>query len=91
MLNADSLAWYKDEQEMEQKYLLKLSGCKMKEVKKGTWTGKTRHVFEVYNPELRYVHVPSHHPFSEDTFSTKPLMFLWLHVASGSCSRRTGL
>lgn len=45
-------------QEVEQKYLLKLSGCKMKEVKKGgTWTGKTRHVFEVYNPDLRCVRV----------------------------------
>jgi hypothetical protein len=42
-------------QEQEQKYNLKLAGCKVREHKSSSWTGKTRYAFEIFNPEMRHV------------------------------------
>ncbi|XP_071241058.1 dynamin-2-like isoform X4 [Salvelinus alpinus] len=49
ILTAESLSWYKDEEEKEKKYMLPLDNLKLRDVEKGFMS--TKHVFGVFNTE----------------------------------------
>uniref|UniRef100_A0A8C7IWY5 Dynamin-2 n=1 Tax=Oncorhynchus kisutch TaxID=8019 RepID=A0A8C7IWY5_ONCKI len=49
VLTAESLSWYKDEEEKEKKYMLPLDNLKLRDVEKGFMS--TKHVFGVFNTE----------------------------------------
>eukprot|EP00124_Ichthyophonus_hoferi_P002082 Ihof_evm3s130 gene=Ihof_evmTU3s130 len=55
VLTAESLAWYKDEQEKEQRYLLKLDGVKVKDAESG-FMGRGKNSIELYHPEQKYLY-----------------------------------
>uniref|UniRef100_A0A665WD74 Interferon-induced GTP-binding protein Mx n=1 Tax=Echeneis naucrates TaxID=173247 RepID=A0A665WD74_ECHNA len=52
VLTAESLSWYKDEEEKEKKYMLPLDNLKLRDVEKGFMSSK--HVFAIFNTEQRY-------------------------------------
>ncbi|EDV27612.1 uncharacterized protein TRIADDRAFT_53484 [Trichoplax adhaerens] len=52
VLSAETLAWYKDEQEQDQKYLLNLEGCKIRDLDAG-FMGRKAHSFALFNPDKR--------------------------------------
>uniref|UniRef100_A0A8C5UGR7 dynamin GTPase n=1 Tax=Malurus cyaneus samueli TaxID=2593467 RepID=A0A8C5UGR7_9PASS len=52
VLTAESLSWYKDEEEKEKKYMLPLDNLKIRDVEKGFMSNK--HVFDVYK-DLRQI------------------------------------
>ncbi|XP_036797322.1 dynamin-2 isoform X6 [Oncorhynchus mykiss] len=54
VLTAESLSWYKDEEEKEKKYMLPLDNLKLRDVEKGFMS--TKHVFGVFNTESRNVY-----------------------------------
>eukprot|EP01134_Creolimax_fragrantissima_P002300 CFRG2300T1 len=54
VLSSESLAWYKDEQEREQKYLLKLEGLKVRDAVGGLFGGK-KNAFELFNPQQKFL------------------------------------
>ncbi|XP_059495839.1 dynamin-3 isoform X2 [Stegostoma tigrinum] len=54
VLTAESLSWYKDEEEKEKKYMLPLDNLKLKDVEKGFMS--TKHVFAIFNTEHRNVY-----------------------------------
>uniref|UniRef100_A0A8C8CDJ5 Dynamin-2 n=1 Tax=Oncorhynchus tshawytscha TaxID=74940 RepID=A0A8C8CDJ5_ONCTS len=54
ILTAESLSWYKDEEEKEKKYMLPLDNLKLRDVEKGFMS--TKHVFGVFNTESRNVY-----------------------------------
>eukprot|EP01134_Creolimax_fragrantissima_P003188 CFRG3188T1 len=55
VLCAETLAWYKDESEKKQYQLLRLDGCRTRDVEKGM-LGRHKYMFEVYHPELKYLY-----------------------------------
>ncbi|XP_032094782.1 dynamin-2 isoform X7 [Thamnophis elegans] len=54
ILTAESLSWYKDEEEKEKKYMLPLDNLKIRDVEKGFMSNK--HVFAIFNTEQRNVY-----------------------------------
>ncbi|KAM7418840.1 hypothetical protein PAMA_016118 [Pampus argenteus] len=54
VLTAESLSWYKDEEEKEKKYMLPLDNLKLRDVEKGFMSSK--HVFAIFNIEQRNVY-----------------------------------
>ncbi|XP_068606204.1 dynamin-2 [Brachionichthys hirsutus] len=54
VLTAESLSWYKDEEEKEKKYMLPLDNLKIRDVEKGFMS--TKHVFGIFNTEQRNVY-----------------------------------
>ncbi|XP_062244811.1 dynamin-2-like isoform X5 [Platichthys flesus] len=54
VLTAESLSWYKDEEEKEKKYMLPLDNLKLRDVEKGFMSSKQ--VFAVFNTEQRNVY-----------------------------------
>ncbi|XP_052408672.1 dynamin-3 isoform X8 [Carassius gibelio] len=54
ILTAESLSWYKDEEEKEKKYMLPLDNLKLRDVEKGFMS--TKHIFGVFNTEQRNVY-----------------------------------
>jgi len=53
VLNSENLAWYKDEEERDKKYLLPLDGLKLRDVESGFMS--RRHLFSLFNPDGRNV------------------------------------
>ncbi|XP_075903945.1 dynamin-2 isoform X3 [Nelusetta ayraudi] len=54
VLTAESLSWFKDEEEKEKKYMLPLDNLKLRDVEKGFMSSK--HVFAIFNTEQRNVY-----------------------------------
>uniref|UniRef100_A0A8C6PWZ2 Interferon-induced GTP-binding protein Mx n=1 Tax=Nothobranchius furzeri TaxID=105023 RepID=A0A8C6PWZ2_NOTFU len=54
VLTAESLSWYKDEEEKEKKYMLPLDNLKLRDVEKGFMS--TKHIFAIFNIEQRNVY-----------------------------------
>ncbi|KAM6904560.1 dynamin-2 isoform 2-T2 [Xenentodon cancila] len=54
VLTAESLSWYKDEEEKEKKYMLPLDNLKIRDVEKGFMSAK--HIFAIFNTEQRNVY-----------------------------------
>uniref|UniRef100_A0A8C6TQJ5 Dynamin 2a n=1 Tax=Neogobius melanostomus TaxID=47308 RepID=A0A8C6TQJ5_9GOBI len=54
VLTAESLSWYKDEEEKEKKYMLPLDNLKLRDVERGFMS--TKHVFAIFNTEQRNVY-----------------------------------
>ncbi|XP_036069118.1 dynamin-3 isoform X1 [Oryzias melastigma] len=54
VLTAESLSWYKDEEEKEKKYMLPLDNLKIRDVEKGFMSSK--HSFAIFNTEQRNVY-----------------------------------
>ncbi|XP_077474291.1 dynamin-2 isoform X4 [Stigmatopora argus] len=54
VLTAESLSWYKDEEEKEKKYMLPLDNLKLRDVEKGFMS--TKHIFGIFNTEQRNVY-----------------------------------
>ncbi|XP_035984969.1 dynamin-3 isoform X2 [Fundulus heteroclitus] len=54
VLTAESLSWYKDEEEKEKKYMLPLDNLKLRDVEKGFMS--TKHIFAIFNTEQRNVY-----------------------------------
>ncbi|XP_051776497.1 dynamin-3 isoform X3 [Erpetoichthys calabaricus] len=54
VLTAESLSWYKDDEEKEKKYMLPLDNLKIRDVEKGFMSNK--HIFGIFNTEQRNVY-----------------------------------
>ncbi|XP_015255912.1 PREDICTED: dynamin-2-like isoform X5 [Cyprinodon variegatus] len=54
VLTAESLSWYKDEEEKEKKFMLPLDNLKLRDLEKGFMSSK--HVFAIFNTEQRNVY-----------------------------------
>lgn len=54
VLTAESLSWYKDEEEKEKKYMLPLDNLKIRDIEKGFMS--TKHIFAIFNTEQRNVY-----------------------------------
>ncbi|XP_045565854.1 dynamin-1 isoform X4 [Salmo salar] len=54
VLTAESLSWYKNEEEKEKKYMLPLDNLKLRDVEKGFMS--TKHTFAIFNTESRNVY-----------------------------------
>ncbi|XP_056143365.1 dynamin-3 isoform X1 [Lampris incognitus] len=54
VLTAESLSWYKDEEEKEKKYMLPLDNLRLRDVEKGFMS--TKHIFAIFNTEQRNVY-----------------------------------
>ncbi|XP_077133777.1 dynamin-3 isoform X2 [Ranitomeya variabilis] len=54
ILTAESLSWYKDDEEKEKKYMLPLDNLKIRDVEKGFMSSK--HIFALFNTEQRNVY-----------------------------------
>ncbi|XP_051987566.1 dynamin-3 isoform X3 [Xyrauchen texanus] len=54
ILTAESMSWYKDEEEKEKKYMLPLDNLKLRDVEKGFMS--TKHIFAIFNTEQRNVY-----------------------------------
>ncbi|KAM8930177.1 dynamin-3 [Pelodytes ibericus] len=54
ILTAESLSWYKDDEEKEKKYMLPLNNLKVRDVEKGFMSSK--HIFALFNTEQRNVY-----------------------------------
>ncbi|XP_053531413.1 dynamin-3 isoform X8 [Ictalurus punctatus] len=54
VLTAESLSWYKDEEEKEKKYMLPLDNLKLRDIEKGFMS--TKHIFAIFNTEQRNVY-----------------------------------
>merc|ERR1719458_1166479 len=53
VLSSESLKWFKDGEEKDQKYMLPLDGLKLRDIEGGFMT--TRKVFSIYNPSGRNI------------------------------------
>ncbi|KAK3088788.1 hypothetical protein FSP39_023705 [Pinctada imbricata] len=53
VLTAETLSWFKDEEEKEKKFMLPLDGLKIKDLESGIFT---KHCFALFNPESRNVY-----------------------------------
>ncbi|XP_035375643.1 SUN domain-containing ossification factor isoform X2 [Electrophorus electricus] len=53
VLTAESLSWFKDDEEKEKKYMLPLDNLKVRDVEKGFMSSK--HMFAIFNTEQRNV------------------------------------
>ncbi|PKK17415.1 dynamin-2 [Columba livia] len=69
VLTAESLSWYKDEEEKEKKYMLPLDNLKIRDVEKGFMSNK--HVFAIFNTEQRF-HFGGVYPFSPPQSQISP-------------------
>ncbi|KAI4817004.1 dynamin-1a isoform X1 [Pseudochaenichthys georgianus] len=54
VLTAESMSWYKDDEEKEKKYMLQVDNLKLREVEKGFMSSK--HIFALFNTEQRNVY-----------------------------------
>ncbi|KAG8436674.1 hypothetical protein GDO86_007677 [Hymenochirus boettgeri] len=54
ILTAESISWYKDDDEKEKKYMLPLDNLKVRDVEKGFMSSK--HIFALFNTEQRNVY-----------------------------------
>ncbi|KAM9734657.1 dynamin-1a isoform 10-T10 [Menidia menidia] len=54
VLTAESLSWYKDDEEKEKKYMLQVDNLKLRDVEKGFMSSK--HIFALFNTEQRNVY-----------------------------------
>ncbi|KAF7668515.1 hypothetical protein LDENG_00009020 [Lucifuga dentata] len=54
ILTAESLSWFKDDEEKEKKYMLPLDNLKLRDVEKGFMSSK--YVFAIFNTEFRNVY-----------------------------------
>ncbi|KAM9313069.1 dynamin-2 [Gastrophryne carolinensis] len=54
VLTAESLSWYKDDEEKEKKYMLPLDNLKIRDIEKGFMS--TKHIFAIFNTEQRNVY-----------------------------------
>ncbi|XP_061081852.1 dynamin-2-like isoform X2 [Conger conger] len=54
VLTAESLSWYKDEEEKEKKYMLPLDNLKLRDLERGFMS--TKHTFAIFNTEQRNVY-----------------------------------
>ncbi|XP_034059558.1 dynamin-1a isoform X2 [Gymnodraco acuticeps] len=54
VLTAESMSWYKDDEEKEKKYMLQVDNLKLREVEKGFMSSK--HIFALFNSEQRNVY-----------------------------------
>ncbi|XP_078685135.1 dynamin-1-like isoform X37 [Branchiostoma floridae x Branchiostoma belcheri] len=54
VLTAESLSWFKDEEEKDKKYMLPLDGLRVRDVEQG-WMSR-RHIFALFNQESRNVY-----------------------------------
>nr|XP_005168137.1 dynamin 1a isoform X6 [Danio rerio] len=54
VLTAESLSWYKDDEEKEKKYMLQVDNLKFRDVEKGFMSSK--HIFALFNTEQRNVY-----------------------------------
>ncbi|KAM3876011.1 dynamin 3a isoform 2-T2 [Diretmus argenteus] len=54
ILTAESLSWYRDDEEKEKKYMLPLDNLKLRDVEKGFMSSK--YSFAIFNTELRNVY-----------------------------------
>ncbi|KAK2888240.1 dynamin-1a isoform X1 [Channa argus] len=54
ILTAESLSWYKDDEEKEKKYMLQVDNLKLRDVEKGFMSSK--HIFALFNTEQRNVY-----------------------------------
>ncbi|XP_059197106.1 dynamin 3a isoform X2 [Centropristis striata] len=54
ILSAESLSWFRDDEEKEKKYMLPLDNLKLRDVEKGFMSSKF--VFAIFNTELRNVY-----------------------------------
>ncbi|KAM9385475.1 dynamin 3a isoform 2-T3 [Pholidichthys leucotaenia] len=54
ILSAETLSWFKDDEEKEKKYMLPLDNLKLRDVEKGFRSSK--YVFAIFNTELRNVY-----------------------------------
>lgn len=54
VLTAESLSWFKDEEEKDKKYMLPLDGLKLRDVEAGFMS--RRHTFALFNPDQRNVY-----------------------------------
>ncbi|KAM9306281.1 dynamin-1a isoform 6-T6 [Pholidichthys leucotaenia] len=54
VLTAESLSWYKDDEEKEKKYMLQVDNLKLRDVEKGFMSSK--HIFALFNTEHRNVY-----------------------------------
>ncbi|XP_034448090.1 dynamin-3 isoform X9 [Hippoglossus hippoglossus] len=54
VLTAESLSWYKDDEEKEKKYMLPLDNLKLRDVEKGFMS--TKHTFAIFSTEQRNVY-----------------------------------
>uniref|UniRef100_A0A8C2ELE2 dynamin GTPase n=1 Tax=Cyprinus carpio TaxID=7962 RepID=A0A8C2ELE2_CYPCA len=59
MLTAESLSWFKDDEEKEKKYMLPLDNLKVRDIEKGFMSSK--HVFAIFNTEQRNVYKDYRH------------------------------
>uniref|UniRef100_A0A3Q3B0X5 Interferon-induced GTP-binding protein Mx n=1 Tax=Kryptolebias marmoratus TaxID=37003 RepID=A0A3Q3B0X5_KRYMA len=54
VLTAESMSWYKDDEEKEKKYMLPVDNLKLRDVEKGFMSSK--HIFALFNTEQRNVY-----------------------------------
>ncbi|XP_056111073.1 dynamin-1a isoform X3 [Rhinichthys klamathensis goyatoka] len=54
VMTAESLSWYKDDEEKEKKYMLQVDNLKLRDVEKGFMSSK--HIFALFNTEQRNVY-----------------------------------
>lgn len=54
LLTADSLSWFKDEEEREKKFMLNLDGLKIRDIESGFMSRK--HTFALFNPDGKNVY-----------------------------------
>ncbi|XP_044191251.1 dynamin-1-like isoform X2 [Thunnus albacares] len=54
VLTAETLSWYKDDEEKEKKYMLPVDNLKLKDIEKSFMSSK--HIFALFNTELRNVY-----------------------------------
>ncbi|XP_056619934.1 dynamin 3a isoform X1 [Triplophysa dalaica] len=59
VLTAESLSWYKDDEEKEKKYMLLLDNLKVRDIEKSFMSSK--HVFAIFNTEQRNVYKDYRH------------------------------
>ncbi|XP_066532503.1 dynamin 3a isoform X2 [Hoplias malabaricus] len=59
LLTAESLSWFKDDEEKEKKYMLPLDNLKLRDVEKTFMSSK--HVFSIFNTEQRNVYKDYRH------------------------------
>ncbi|XP_078459410.1 dynamin-1-like isoform X6 [Lampetra planeri] len=55
VLSAESLSWYKDEEEKEKKYMLPLDNLQLRDMEKGGFMS-SKHIFAIFNTEQRNVY-----------------------------------
>eukprot|EP00126_Sphaerothecum_destruens_P011271 Sdes_comp20885_c1_seq1m17941 len=55
VLTAESFSWYKDEREKEQKQLIRLEGCLVRDLEKGGIFSAKKTPIELFNPNQKYL------------------------------------